>query len=80
MWVNFVNKAVMQPIKLPTRKLAQNMPKKSRIACIFKNLTTLFAQGLNLNEMPGVVFTACQCCAAAAHILFEVFQCLLRVE
>ena len=33
-WVNFVNKAVMQPIKLPTRKLAQNMPKKSRIACM----------------------------------------------
>ena len=32
MWVNLVNKEVMQPIRLPTRKLAQKMPKKSRIA------------------------------------------------
>ena len=32
MWVNLVSKAVMQPIRLPTRKLAQNIPKKSRIA------------------------------------------------
>ena len=32
MCVNLVSKAVMQPMRLPTRKLAQNMPKKSRIA------------------------------------------------
>ena len=31
-WVNFVRSAVMQPMRLPTRKLAEKMPKKSRIA------------------------------------------------
>merc|ERR1719461_1952430 len=28
--------------------------------------------------MPGVVFTACQCCAATTHIFLEVFQCLYK--
>ena len=42
MWVNLVSNAVMQPMRLPTRKLAQNMPKKSRIACIIERVKVDF--------------------------------------
>ena len=87
MWVNLVNKEVMQPIRLPTRKLAQKMPKKSRIAwkrrrlilSLIKILFKVYCSAVcitHLYKMPCIVLTADQGRAPAAHVLLKVFQSL----